>query len=388
MPGRTSLTEQDISPRRADAARPAVVVGAIACVVLAAITLVSHLDEAHRAIPAVLSVALVAAAGIAAVIATRARFDPFRPERLWIVIAVSICASIAEFASTAGNNARVYDDFGPYVTGILLIVLAPFVGWLSIVIAGVGAAALQLVVVIGALGYQQTQAPTGVSLIAATAPLLALTAVAAGFSAAIVRNVLARQRAHNRAMIAAARARGGRGPNDRARLLVGEVLPFFVEIASATRVSVEQVDRARELAEALEEVPETVADRDWLAELAGRVVSAGRRMHVDDVGAASTELTTGQANGVAALVRWLAGARTPELTAIEVHFGRAGGRPEVVVDATLESDAPDFRRELDGFAVVLGSLFAHVEVTRARDNTRVTMSDVVATYPPLDDGSP
>ena len=98
---------------------------------------------------ALLGIVLVALAGLAAAISAAPSRAPFSAERLWLVVALAVGAAIAEYVSTIGADRYLYDDFGPVVIGMLILSLAPYCTWVSLLLAGVLSAAVLSILVVG-----------------------------------------------------------------------------------------------------------------------------------------------------------------------------------------------------------------------------------------------
>ena len=134
---RMRLTQQEADPIGAITAAPLVAIGAGLAFVTSIVLTFAHWQEVGSPFAAVLGVALVAAAGLVAAISSAPSRAPFSAERLWLVVALAVGAAIAEYVSTIGADRYIYDDFGPIVIGMLILSLAPFCTWVSLLLAGV-----------------------------------------------------------------------------------------------------------------------------------------------------------------------------------------------------------------------------------------------------------
>ena len=184
-------------------------------------------------------------------------------------------AAIAEYVSTIGADRYIYDDFGPIVIGMLILSLAPFCSWVSLLLAGVLSAAVLSILIVGSSTSAVIAAPISALVAVNSAAVLAMSAAAAGYSYAIVDETLAWQREANRAALhrdAELRAGIARSvQQSRVSVLGREVLPFLAGVMTADRISVADADRARELAEALRRALKAGIESTWLDDLAANV---------------------------------------------------------------------------------------------------------------------
>ncbi|WP_156891493.1 hypothetical protein [Agromyces subbeticus] len=379
MSGRMRLTQQEADPVGAITAYPIVTIGAVLAFSLAVAMTWVHWGEVGSPIAAVLALLLVAAAGIiAAVSATPAR-APFPVERLWLVVTLSVGAAIAEYVSSIGNNRFLYDDFGPAVIGLLILSLAPFCTWVSAAMAGVLSAAVLSILVFGAAAYTASDAPVAALIAVNSAPVLSMSAAAAGYSYGIISETLAWQREANRAALhrdAELRAGIARSVQQgRVSVLGREVLPFLAGVMTADRISVADADRARELAEALRRALRAGIESTWLDDLAANVrLSRGIDTIIDDPTGAAADLSADQRSALTALISWLGDAERSQL--IRVAFtneGEDGERGAITLVTDVGAAAPT-RRELDRFVAVARAVALRADSALTRENVTVELS--------------
>lgn len=379
MSGRMRLTQQEADPIGAITASPIVTIGAALAFGLAVVMTWFHWGEVGSPVAAVLAILLVAAAGIvAAVSATPAR-APFAAERLWLVVTLSVGAAIAEYVSSIGNNRYLYDDFGPAVIGMLILALAPFCTWFSSVLAGVLSAAVLSILVVGAAAYTASDAPIAALIAVNSAPVLAMSAAAAGYSYGIIAETLAWQREANRAALqrdAELRAGIARSVQQgRVSVLGREVLPFLAGAMTADRISVADADRARELAEALRRALRAGIESTWLDDLAANVrLGHGIDTIIDDPSGAAADLGPDQRAALTALISWLGDAARSRL--IRVTFTSEGEEAErgAITLVTETGAAPPTRRELDRFVAVARAVALRANSALTRENVTVELS--------------
>jgi hypothetical protein len=359
------LSPQVIDPIGGIVDAPIVVVGAVVTTLTASTLTAAHWSEVRNPAAASIGVLLVAAAAIAMYSATRPTRAPFTPERLGLIVALAVGASVAEYVSTAGANRFLYDDYGAVVVGLLILSLAPFCTWISLLIAGGLATGVSTILVLGTAPTTEWQTPV-VSLVAVNAALImALTVAAAVYSVTVVHEVLAWQRDSNAAMLrrdAAAQPRLPTPSPSRVAVLRSEVLPFLAKVTTVDHLTRAEADRARELAEALRRAPRAGAEATWLDDLAESVRCAhGTSVHIADRADDARRLDDHQRAAVTALLTWI--ADPSRVTGVGVEVARAAGEPQgrITVAAEAHEAWRPHRRELDRFVA-----FARVVGLRAR----------------------
>jgi len=302
------LSPQAVDPIGGVVDAPVVAVGAAITTVVAFILTGAHWGEVGNTVAAALGVLLVMAAAIVLFAATLPSRAPFTPERLGLIVTLAVGASVAEYVSTAGSNRFLYDDYGAVVIGLLILALAPFCTWVSLVTAGVLAAVVNTLLVLGAAPTTQSHAPV-VSLIAVNgAIILSMTAAAAVYSVTVVHEVLAWQRQTNAAMLRRAEASPTAvGPSaSRVSMLRSEVLPFLARVTTVDHLSRADADRARELAEALRGALREGVEATWLDGVADSVRRAhGTSVSVLDRARDARRLNDDQRAAITALLTWI-----------------------------------------------------------------------------------
>jgi hypothetical protein len=370
---RIRLTQQEADPIGGIAAAPIVPIGSALAVAASIGLTFAHRSEVSSTVAALLGILLVAAAGVVASVSALPSRAPFTAERLWLVVTVAVGAAIAEYVSTLGAERPLVADYGPLVIGMLILAVAPFCTWMSLLTAGVLAAAVLAILAVGAAGGRLS----GDSLVALVAldtlPVLALSAAAAGYSYAIVGETLAWQREANSAALARdAELRAGIARSvqqSRVSVLGREVLPFLAGIMTADRITVADADRARELAEALRRALKEGIESTWLDDLAGSIAGVrGVEVRVDDPGGAARDLRADQRSTLTALVSWL--STSGRSSAITASFRARDHEGVVTVSATPAQQTP-VRRDLERFVVVARSVGMRADTSVSRDNVSV-----------------
>lgn len=372
------LTQQDADPIGGIAATWIVVIGAALALIASIVLTIAHWSEVVSPVAAIIAIVMVAAAGFTASVSAAPSRAPFTPDRLWLVVALAVGAAIAEYVSTIGADRFLYDDFGSLVIGMLILSVAPFCTWVSLLLAGVLASAvLSILIVVPAITIG-TDAPVGVLVAVNSAAVLAFAAASAGYSYTIVAETLAWQRDANRAALrrdAELRAGIARSVQQGQVSVLGrEVLPFLAGVMTADRISVADADHARELAEALRHALKAGIESTWLDDLATSVrTNRGIDMQVDDPAGAIADLDDDQRSALTALISWLAeGGRS---TAIEVTVKVAPEARRITITAA-NGTSPPTRRDVDRFAAVARAVALRPEVAISRENVRVEVGHV------------
>lgn len=372
------LTQQEADPIGGVTAAPIVVIGAAFAFVASIALTIVHWHEVGSPLAAVLGIALVGAAGLTAAISAAPAFAPFTADRLWLVVALAVGGAIAEYVSTIGADRYLYDDYGPISIGMLILAVAPYCTWVSLLLAGLLAAAVLSILVVGSAAATMNTVPIGALIAVNSAAVLALSAAAAGYSYAIVDETLAWQREANRAALQRdAELRQGIARSvqqSRISVLGREVLPFLAGVMTADRISVADADRARELAEALRRALKAGMESTWLDDLAATLRSSRSiSVVIDDAEGAATALDDDQRSALTALVVWL--GESDRSSAITVRIAHEPTRLQIVIVAEHGS-APPSRRELDRFAAVARAVAMRAEVDVTRENVKVELSHV------------
>lgn len=375
---RMRLTQQEADPIGGITAAPLVVIGAVFALAASIALTIAHWHEVGSPLAAVLGIALVGMAGLTASVSAAPAFAPFTVDRLWLVVALAVGAAIAEYVSTIGADRYLYDDYGPISIGMLILAVAPFCTWVSLLLAGLLAAAVLSILVVGSAVATMNTVPIGALIAVNSAAVLALSAAAAGYSYAIVDETLAWQREANRAALhrdAELRAGIARSvQQSRISVLGREVLPFLAGVMTADRISVADADRARELAEALRRALKAGIESTWLDDLATTLRSSRSiTVVVDDAEGAAAGLDDDQRSALTALVSWLSDANRSSAISVRITDDPPRRRIGVV---TEHGSAPPSRRELDRFAAVARAVSMRAEVDVTRENVRVELSHV------------
>ncbi|MRX43465.1 hypothetical protein [Agromyces kandeliae] len=370
------LTQQEVDPIGGVAAAPLVLIGSILGAATSIALTAWHWDEVGSVLAAIAGILLVAAAGAVATVSALPSRAPFTVERLWFAVALAVGGAIAEYVSTVGADRYLYDNYGPLVVGILILSLAPFSTWVSLLAAGAVAAAVLAILAVGSSGASALQANAAALVAVNSVAVLALSAAGAAYSATIVRESLAWQREAN--AIALERDGGVRAgivrsvQQGRVSVLSREVLPFLAGVMNAERISVADADRARELAEMLRRALKAGIESTWLDDLASSIAAARRiPITVDDPGATAARLRSDQRPPLTALLSWLSSAERSDAIRIRVAAEGSGSIVRVEARVAAAGGSAPARREVERFLAVARAVGVRADLEMARENIRV-----------------
>ncbi|WP_353809034.1 hypothetical protein [Agromyces sp. SYSU T00194] len=375
---RLRLTQQAVDPVASVATwLLAVLHGMLAAAGMIAV-MVMHADEVVAPVLGTMAIGFAVAAAAAVAVWTSPRLAPMTNERLWVVTALALGAAISESASTAGANSLLSDDVGPIVVGLMLVALAPYCTWQSLLTACGVSAGILGILTIETAQYSLVDAPA-VSFVAVAAfPVLVLGAAAAGYSRTVVREVLAFDRAAAVAVLARDRElRAGIARSvqqNRVTLLGRDVLPLLADVTRTGTVAPAQADRARELAHQLRIALVAGADATWLDDLVRFEQGRGAtRITLDDPHGAAGRLPEAQRATVAAVVSWVCGGRvTSEALEIRVHDEAPGCL--ITLTATGVPVRTGVRAEVENFVGVVRMSFAHAALRVGDDSIHVELA--------------
>ncbi|WP_394550942.1 hypothetical protein ACDF64_10165 [Agromyces sp. MMS24-JH15] len=356
------------------AARSTILIGGMIAVLTAVGLTVAHWSEVVYPAAAAIGVLLVAASVLLAYDGTAPHRPTFTQERFGLVVATAVAAAFAEYLSTIGAKVYVANDYGPVVVGIVILLLAPYCSWLSLVSGGLVSAFVLAFLLLGTAERAGEFAVLPVA--SAVTILLAMTAGAAAYSWGAVSEILEAQREVNRAMLDHdAEVRSGVSPHSRrspVSVLARQVLPFLARVMTAERITVADADRARELADALRHALRSGFRSTWLDELGGDLEEAhGVAVQVVDREGAATRLSTEQRVMVAGFLTWL--SESDRSSALRVVLSRSDA------PATQSRDRGVGVRARDGRVgrLVITSFAGEGELDRAAIERFIPLAPVV-----------
>ncbi|MFK4731216.1 hypothetical protein ROT00_16125 [Agromyces mediolanus] len=387
MSGRFSLTQQEADPIGGGTAGPLVTIGAGTAVAISLVSTFAHRAEIGSPFAAVLGILLVVAAATVLVTGILPSSGSFASERVWLVATIATAAAVAEYVSTMGNDAVLYDDYGPITIGVLLLCMAPYASWAALLIAaGLSSGVLAILVAGNAAAASNSQPVASLVLVGSVA-IVALAAAGAAYSYSIVGSILRWQREVNRAALeqevsddgaepAGSSALGAPAGSARVALVAHEVLPFLASVVAAERLSVADADRARELAESVQAAMKAGIEATWLDDLAdalraGGASGSGIEVLVDDPSGAAARLTSDERTALTAIVSWLGGSTRSSEVRIAVVEGAGTGRIEVTA---VPAQLPLRHRDLERIVAIARAVGFRTESRISRERTIVELN--------------
>ncbi|GAA2464305.1 hypothetical protein [Agromyces soli] len=385
MSGRFSLTQQEADPIGGGTAAPLVAIGAGTAVAISVVSTFAHRAEIVSPFAAVLGILLLVAAAIALVTGILPSRGSFASERVWLVVTIATAAAVAEYVSTMGNDAVLYDDYGPITIGVLLLCMAPYASWAALLIAAGLSSGVLAILVAGNAAAASVSQPVASLVLVGSVAIVALAAAGASYSYSIVGSILRWQREVNREALEQevaeepADAEPFSGPtiggSPRVALVAREVLPFLASVVAAERLSVADVDRARELAEGVQAAMKAGIEATWLDDLADALRSGGTgpgiEMLVDDPSGAAARLSSDQRTALTAIISWLGGSTRSSEVRVAVVEGAGAGRIEVTA---IPAQGPPRHRDLERIVAIARAVGYRTESMISRERTIVELN--------------
>lgn len=383
MSGRFSLTHQEADPIGGGTAAPLVAVGAGTAVVISIVSTFAHREEIVSPFAAALGILLLIAAAVALVTGILPSRGGFASERVWLVVTIATAAAVAEYVSTMGNDAVLYDDYGPITIGVLLLSMAPYASWAALLIAAGLSSGVLAILVAGNAAAAGTSQPVASLVLVGSVAIVALAAAGASYSYSIVGSILRWQREVNREALeqevaedpGAGGSHQGVGGSPRVALVAREVLPFLASVVAAERLSVADVDRARELAEGVQAAMKAGIEATWLDDLADALRSGGAgsgvEMLIDDPSGAAARLSSDQRTALTAIVSWLGGSTRSSEVRVAVVEGAGDGRIEVTA---VPAQGPPRHRDLERIVAIARAVGFRTESMISRERTIVELN--------------
>ncbi|KQR64916.1 hypothetical protein [Frigoribacterium sp. Leaf172] len=353
---RRERTPQQVDPLGALSAGPLTLLASVAAGVYAVVLTTVSRDDVVSWPVAVGALAALMAAGVILVVVSRPSRAPFRRRYVVVMTVLLAGSAVLSGASTAGHNSLVRDDWVPVAIGVLVLGLAPYRPGREIAIVGV---ALAVVVggVIAAEGPSFAAGlPTGLYVVVAVTPVLALSLAGATFSStfvALVDRWVERAVTYRRESTDGLRASIARSvQQDRVTILNRDVVPFFTRLIESGEVTADDGARARTIAETLRGTMVAEADRSWLEHLL-TASSVAVRGTVDDPAHIAGEMADDHRTALRALIVAFADTGVVDASDIRLVLRAEEARVDVrLTVATRVSDLTIRHRLAPYFAVL------------------------------------
>jgi hypothetical protein len=295
-------TTERIDPLSAVAARP--VTGGILAlaVALPLLTLLTRGSEVTSLAAFLLATVLVIA--IAAIILDRTRAHRSVFSVTWGLLIYLVLGGVLALAvaSTYGANLLLRDDWAPLVAGLVLLSLAPYRPAVELAAATVSLTAVSAVFALLQAPYASSTVPLATFAVAGSSALACLGFASAAYAYSMNSSILTwLEQAWRSAAATAVEQRGGVARSvqqQRVSLVNRKVVPYLTRIGAAERLTPEDREEARELAQSIRALLVADVQRGWaqslLDEICSRAPGAAVRGVADDPDDVGRRLTTAQ----------------------------------------------------------------------------------------------
>ena len=321
---------------------------------------------------AVLALLLVVGASVVLVVQSSAVRTPLTARTHAAIVGFALAAMLVSALSMWGANSHLGDDWGVPTVGLFIISLAPYRPAKELLVSGVLSAIFAAVVALVQADSSVAAAPPSAFMIAAAAPIVAMSLGTAAFVDVLVRS-LARSRVRaDRALTAMTGARGESMARsvqrDNVTLLNHEVVPFFTSLLDGKIVDEQTRQRAREIADEVRALMVADVDRTWLD---GVVEQASRDAHAPSTAVSTVvrdelrlaeQMSADERTAMRAFIMALLADPSFADDGAEIGIVRDGDRCEVVVRATLHADQPIVKGRLAPFIAVLRVVFGDLQI--------------------------
>jgi hypothetical protein len=364
-------TRQQLDPAGTMGSRPIAVAAALTAFVYAEVMTFRSAEQIAEPILIVLALIALGFACIVVIVQTSPLRAPLSA-RVHAAVLIPALVSVA-LAAAAGWGADRYvrDDWGPISLGLLFLALSSYRPARELVGAGIiSAILLGFLVLMQAPGFA-TNAPPVAFVLQAVTPMLCLCFGSAMFSSIFVASL---ERWHRRASHATAsmtkELRDGIARSvqqDRVTILNRDVVPFFSDVLTRGAVVEDDRDRAREIADSIRRVMVAEADRSWLEtviEHAGSNSVHGRGFSglVQDEQRLASLMTTDQRTAVRAFIVALFELPTFDPTSLIIVLSRRGRGSRGVFTARADPADYSIKAALAPYFAVMRVVFTDLQV--------------------------
>ncbi|WIB66478.1 hypothetical protein DEI93_10865 [Curtobacterium sp. MCBD17_035] len=358
-------TPQQYDPLGALGSRPLALVTGAASVVWALVASIVARDVPGSPTLSALTVLLVAAAAGVSAFATSPFRAPFARGAFVAYTALLAAASIASVAAQWGPDRDAANDFMPLVTGVGILVMAPYRPWRDVLVGGAVLAVVDAVAFGAVAAAFPSSVPVAVSAVLAAVPTVVLTTAAVAFAWTFVG--LAERVQIRAASYSVERAeRDGIARSvqqDRVTILARDVIPFFEQLRRHEAITDADRARARSIADGIRRVMVAEADRTWLEQ--ALMADGAEAAHVDDPGALIRSMDVDQRTVVRTAVRAVLRASTVDPAGVRIRIEpdpHHDGRVRFTLEAAVAATDLAIHRAFDPYLAVLRVTFPDLDV--------------------------
>ncbi|MCU1570735.1 MAG: hypothetical protein JWR33_1476 [Naasia sp.] len=364
-------TLQSLDPLGALAGRPLTALAGIAAITLAVVLTVGYGRQIGSPVVAALAILVCAAACGALVWYSSPRRAPFRRRAAVLVTLAAVAASVLSTVASWGQNSLVRDDWGPVAIGLLLLALSPYRPPLEIqTLALVSAAAVAITTLAESPFFSGDVPPVTFVVVAAT-PILALALAGSAFSRTVIARIARwRARAETASVAQALNMQGGitrSVQQGRVSLLNRDVVPLFSGLVERSIVTLEDIERATAVSDAIRALMVAETERTWLDELILHPPSGTEAAVWPSVVSDPSHSADAMAFEQRAAVRALVGALGQRLAARNVSV-RVTGTRRATFELSCSTDVGEshLNAVLAPYLAVLRAVFSDLSVAFAR----------------------
>jgi hypothetical protein len=358
-------TPQQYDPLGALGARPLVLLVGVGSAIWALLTSLFARDVPGSPTLSALTVLLVAAAAGVVAFGSSALRAPFTRRVFGTYVMLLAAAAVTSVAAQWGPDRDPANDFMVLVTGVGILVIAPYRPWPDVLVGGIVLAMVDAST-FGAVGAVfPTGTPALVDALLAAAPTIVLTTAAVVFAWTFVG--LAERVQIRAGSYSVERAeRDGIAESvqqDRVMILARDVTPFLDQLRLRSAVTQADRDRARAIADGIRRVMVADADRTWLEQ--ALLAEGGDGATVDDPRALILGMDVDQRTVVRTVLRAVLRASSVDPAGVAVRVAPMGddaSRAVFRLEAAVAASDIAIHRAFDAYFAVLRVTFPDLDV--------------------------
>ncbi len=272
-------TAQQLDPIGTLAGVPMIILVGIVIVVYAVYSTLQQGDQITRPAFAAVALGLIVATTAFFVFSARAARAPLSVVTHAIIVLAALLASSLFSASLWGTNRLVQDDWGQIAVALLLLGLALFRPPWEIIISAVACSCLLGATAMAEGPSLEVRDSTWVYATVVAGPVLIIALASAAYARVVISALLAWQKRASEAarqLEPEVRASAARMlQQDEVTLLNAEAVPFLSDVLGRDTLTVDDLERARSIADTLRAHASAEAHAGWLA----HVSEADDRVH-------------------------------------------------------------------------------------------------------------
>ncbi|MGV8852900.1 MAG: hypothetical protein ACOH1M_10090 [Rhodoglobus sp.] len=363
-----SVTVQGLDPLGTLDGRPVSVTAALGIVVIGATMTVLSWGAIAHPLLAVAALVLIMLASATLIVATNPLRAPFSGGMHALVIGLLVIAYALSSVSLVDGGSQVTNYWGPLITGIACMALAPYRPVTELVAVGVTASIFTGFIALVRYPVSNVDASSMIVVLAAMTPVLAMSLGGSTFAHSLAQTHLrweSRARRASRRQLERQHVGVARSvQQDRVTILNRDVVPLFVEIVQRGIVSPDDRVRAAQYSESIRKLMVTELNRSWLESVVSNSfgeLDDGYR--VQDPHRLASAMTTSQQTALRAAI--LAVATGDELSreTVRLVIEKTAAGATIIVTATVGSSESSWRSSLAPYFAVLRVVFTGLRIS-------------------------